>query len=43
MVIFRWKNVIGYLKLNLGQSQNELKDEKGLEIERIYVMKLILG
>ena len=31
------KNVIGYLKLNFGQSQTELKDDKGLEIERIYV------
>lgn len=32
-------NVIGYLKLNFGQSQTELKDDKGLEIERIYVLK----
>lgn len=31
--------VIGYLKLNFGQSQTELKDEKALEIERIYVLK----
>ena len=31
-------NVIGYLKLNLGQSQTELKDDKALEIERIYVL-----
>src|SRR6478736_10306329 len=30
-------NVIGYLKLNFGQSQTELKDERALEIERIYV------
>ena len=30
---------IGYLKLNFGQSQTELKDDKGLEIERIYVLK----
>ena len=37
------KNVIGYLKLNSGQSQNELKEEKGLEIERIYVLKEYLG
>jgi len=33
------KNVIGYLKLNFGQSQTELKDDKALEIERIYVLK----
>lgn len=29
---------IGYLKLNFGQSQTELKDDKALEIERIYVL-----
>ena len=33
------KKVIGYLKLNFGQSQTELKDDKTLEIERIYVLK----
>jgi len=32
-------NVIGYLKLNFGPSQTELQDDKGLEIERIYVLK----
>jgi ribosomal protein S18 acetylase RimI-like enzyme len=32
-------NVIGYLKLNFGQSQTELKDDKALEIERIYLLK----
>jgi len=32
-------NVIGYLKINFGQSQTELKDDKALEIERIYVLK----
>jgi ribosomal protein S18 acetylase RimI-like enzyme len=32
-------NVIGYLKLNFGQSQTELKDNKAVEIERIYVLK----
>lgn len=31
--------VIGYLKVNFGQSQTELKDDKALEIERIYVPK----
>jgi ribosomal protein S18 acetylase RimI-like enzyme len=36
-------NVIGYLKLNLGQSQTELKDDKALEIERIYVLKEFHG
>ncbi len=32
-------DVIGYLKLNFGQSQTELKDDKGLEIQRIYVLR----
>jgi ribosomal protein S18 acetylase RimI-like enzyme len=31
--------VIAYLKLNVGASQTEIKDEKALEIERIYVLK----
>jgi ribosomal protein S18 acetylase RimI-like enzyme len=33
------KAIIGYLKLNYGSSQTELKDDKALEIERIYVLK----
>jgi diamine N-acetyltransferase len=35
--------IIGYLKLNFGQSQTELKDNKALEIERIYVLKEFHG
>lgn len=35
--------VIGYLKLNTGQSQTELRDDKALEIERIYVLKAYQG
>jgi ribosomal protein S18 acetylase RimI-like enzyme len=35
--------VIGYLKLNFGDSQTELKDNKSLEIERIYVPKEFHG
>ena len=35
--------VIGYLKLNFGQSQTELKDDTALEIERIYVLKEFHG
>ncbi|WP_219222972.1 GNAT family N-acetyltransferase [Pedobacter antarcticus] len=31
--------IIGYLKLNFGQSQTEIKDDKALEIERIYVLQ----
>ncbi len=36
-------NVIGYLKLNLGQSQTEIKHENALEIERIYVLQEFHG
>ena len=35
--------VVGYLKLNFGDSQTELKDNKSLEIERIYVSKEFHG
>jgi ribosomal protein S18 acetylase RimI-like enzyme len=35
--------VVGYLKLNLGQSQTELKNDNSLEIERIYVLKEFHG
>ncbi|THD34019.1 MAG: GNAT family N-acetyltransferase [Flavobacterium johnsoniae] len=35
--------VIGYLKLNFRASQTELKDDKALEIERIYVLKEFHG
>ncbi|POY37237.1 GNAT family N-acetyltransferase [Flavobacterium alvei] len=35
--------VIGYLKINFGASQTELKDSKSLEIERIYVSKEFHG
>lgn len=31
--------VVGYLKVNSGLAQTELKDDGGLEIERIYVLK----
>lgn len=37
------KEVIGYLKVNFGESQTELKDRKALEIERIYVSKEFHG
>jgi ribosomal protein S18 acetylase RimI-like enzyme len=35
--------VIGYLKLNFGKAQTELKDGKALEIERIYVLAAYQG
>lgn len=33
------KKIIGYLKINFGHAQTELKDDKALEIERIYVLQ----
>jgi ribosomal protein S18 acetylase RimI-like enzyme len=36
-------NIIGYLKLNWGESQTEIQDENTLEIERIYVLKDVYG
>jgi ribosomal protein S18 acetylase RimI-like enzyme len=36
-------NVIGYLKVNTGSAQTELKNGMALEIERIYVTKEYLG
>lgn len=35
--------IIGYLKVNYGDSQTEIKSEKALEIERIYVLKEFHG
>ena len=37
------EKVIGYLKVNFGPSQTELKDDKSLEIERIYVLQEFHG
>lgn len=37
------EKVIGYLKLNFGNSQTELQDSNGLEIERIYVLQEFHG
>ena len=36
-------DIIGYLKVNFGPSQTEIKDDKALEIERIYVLKAHQG
>lgn len=35
--------IIGYLKLNFGNSQTELQDSSSLEIERIYVLSKYHG
>jgi diamine N-acetyltransferase len=35
--------VAGYLKVNRGQAQTELREATGLEIERLYVLKAFRG
>ena len=37
------EKIIGYLKLNFGEAQTELKNNSSLEIERIYVLKEFHG
>ncbi len=37
------KKIIGYLKVNTGQSQTDIKDKNAFEIERIYVLKEFHG
>ena len=37
------KQVIGYLKVNSGSAQTELKDQNTFELERIYVLKEFQG
>lgn len=37
------EKTIGYLKINVGQAQSELKTADGLEIERIYVLSDFYG
>lgn len=37
------KQIIAYLKVNFGQAQTELKENNGLEIERIYVLQAYQG
>ena len=37
------QKTIGYLKLNFGEAQTELKNNTSLEIERIYVLKEFHG
>lgn len=34
---------IGYLKLNFGEAQTDVKDERAVEIERIYVLQEFVG
>jgi len=35
--------IIGYIKLNVGEAQTDIKDNNALEIERIYVLKAFHG
>ncbi|MDL2277713.1 GNAT family N-acetyltransferase [Parabacteroides sp. OttesenSCG-928-G07] len=37
------KHIAGYLKVNFGQAQTELKEDNALEIERIYVLQEYQG
>ncbi|SEJ34627.1 spermine/spermidine N-acetyltransferase [Propionispira arboris] len=37
--IITGRTVVGYLKLNIGAAQTDIKDDFSLEIERIYVRK----
>jgi ribosomal protein S18 acetylase RimI-like enzyme len=37
------EQVIGYLKVNFGSAQTELKDQNTVELERIYVLKEFQG
>ncbi len=37
------EEVIGYLKINLNSAQTEIREENGLEIERIYVLREFHG
>lgn len=37
------KNIIGYLKINWGSAQTELKEKNAFEIERIYVLNEFHG
>lgn len=34
---------VGYLKINTGEAQTEIKNQNGLEIERIYVLEAYQG
>lgn len=36
-------HVIGYLKLNFGPAQTDLRDDRAVEIERIYVLQAYHG
>lgn len=35
--------IVGYLKVNIGDAQTELEEDDGYEVERIYVLKKYYG
>ena len=37
------EDVIGYLKINFGNAQTDIKDQDGMEIERIYTLSEYFG
>lgn len=42
-IAFDGEEAVGYLKVNFGDAQTDVKDEKALEIERIYVRHAFFG
>lgn len=42
-ILYDDKIPVGYLKLNEGEGQSDIKDSSSLEIERIYVLKEFQG
>ena len=42
-LVKREQNSIGYLKLNFGNAQTDIKDQSSMEIERIYILKNYQG
>ena len=41
--VYKDNSLVGYLKLNIGDAQNEQLEKKGMELERIYVLKEYQG
>jgi ribosomal protein S18 acetylase RimI-like enzyme len=42
-IVYEEEIPVGYMKLNFGQAQTELRDESSMEIERIYVKRKYHG
>ena len=41
--VYKENSLVGYLKLNIGDAQNEQFEKKGMELERIYVLQEYQG